>query len=34
MLSLDDLTDCTQNLCKLILDVASEEFEMTFYPMP
>ena len=34
MLSLDDLTDGTQNLCKSILDVASEEFEMTFYPMP
>ena len=34
MLSLDDLTDGTQNLCKSILDLASEEFEMTFYPMP
>ncbi|MDG2384567.1 MAG: hypothetical protein P8N76_23060 [Pirellulaceae bacterium] len=34
MLSLDDLTDGTQNLCKSILDVATEEFEMTFYPMP
>tara|TARA_B100000686_G_scaffold139048_1_gene146472 strand:- start:2232 stop:2669 length:438 start_codon:yes stop_codon:yes gene_type:complete len=33
MLSLDDLTDGTQNLCKSILDLASEEFTMTFYPM-
>ena len=33
MHSLDDLSDGSQNLCKSVLDIASGEFEMTFYPM-
>jgi hypothetical protein len=31
--SLDDLSDGSQNLCKSVLDIASGEFEMTFYLM-
>ena len=32
-LSLDDVSDGNQNLCKSVLDISTGEFEMTFYAM-
>ena len=32
-LSLDDVSDGNQNLCKSVLDLSTGEFEMTFYAM-